>query len=402
MGRASQHRTLGVRTVWFGGRSRHTGSMRSRPRPAAVAIAAVVCLLGVVVAGCGDDEPDGIGTPTDRTTETTAPDAAEPDGTDPGGERPRTGGEDEASPGAARVIGRAAPDQGVPLSDGDFADPFVLDTGLVPIGFTSNTVKANVPVSRPGLLGGLELGEALPEVGSWSEAGFVWAPSVLRMSADRFVLYYTSRDRASGRQCIGAAVADNAIGPYTDPSAEPFICQRVLGGSIDASPATIDGVSYLLWKSDGNCCGMPTSIWIQQLGSDGTSLVGQPTPLVVNDQDWEGPLVEGPSMIKVGDTIHLFYSANTWDTGDYAIGHAVCATATGPCTKDPEPFLASGEEFSGPGGQEFFTDRAGSVWMVFHGWLPGQVGYAKGGTRRLFVEQVTFDASGRPTLTPGD
>ena len=46
----------------------------------------------------------------------------------------------------------------------------------------------------------------------------------------------------------------------------------------------------------------------------------------------------------------------------------------------------------------FYTDRAGRLWMTFHGWLPGEVGYAGGGSRRLFVEEVTFDRQGNPQL----
>lgn len=105
-------------------------------------------------------------------------------------------------------------------------------------------------------------------------------------------------------------------------------------------------------------------------------------------------------MIEVDGKIHLFYSANLWDTDRYAIGHAVCASPTGPCEKDRLPFLTSTDAYSGPGGQEFYTDRAGRLWMTFHGWLPGEVGYAGGGSRRLFVEEVTFDRQGDPQLAP--
>lgn len=287
--------------------------MAPRPaRRAALVGAALACtaLLGV---GCSDDTGTDRALTTTTARGTTGPSTtaasttaasttvADPDGTGAttgttgaeaaDGQRPRTEGAEAAgvAEGAgARVVGRLSPDGGVPLSDGDFADPFVLDTGLLPVGFASNTLAANVPVSRAGLRGEIQLGDALPEVGSWSREGLVWAPGVLEADRGRYVLYYTSLDTASGRQCIGAAVASDSLGPYVDTSNEPFICQRVLGGSIDASPATVDDTPYLLWKSDGNCCGLPTSIWSQQLGADGTSLVGQPAPLLVNDLGWRG------------------------------------------------------------------------------------------------------------------
>jgi GH43 family beta-xylosidase len=378
------------------------------PRPQLLATALVVVALAVVLPACGDDTPDELG---EETATTVTGDGEKGNGSDNGdgaeGEdddesaRPPTDGTD--TPGVeegagARVVSRLGPDGGVPLSDGDFADPFVLDTSVIPIGYTSNTREANVPVSRGGPRGEVQLGDALPEVGSWSEEGFVWAPSVLQVAEDRFVLYYTSRHAASGRQCIGVAVADDPVGPFVDDSDGPFICQLGQGGSIDASPYAVGETPYLVWKSDGNCCAQPTHIYAQQLGADGTSLVGQPAQLITNDLPWEGDVVEGPSMVDVDGTLHLFWSANAWDSADYAIGHAVCESPLGPCVKDPEPFVVSGEEYQGPGGQEFFTDRAGRRWMAFHAWLPGEVGYANGGSRRLFLEEITFDENGRPQL----
>ncbi len=212
----------------------------------------------------GSDDPAGddtSSTPTRPTPRTRAQRTAEgAAGSGEGTVRPPTLGAEAAgvvTGTAARVIDLLGPDGGVPLSDGDFADPFVLDTGLIPYGFTTNTTTANVPVSRPGLRGEVELGDALPEVGSWTEEGLVWAPGVLEVAPGEFVLYYTSQDLESGRQCIGVAVADDATGPYVDDHDEPFICQRELGGSIDASPvrerhpvAGVEGRRQLLWPAD--------------------------------------------------------------------------------------------------------------------------------------------------------
>lgn len=361
---------------------------------------ALAIAVGATLAACAETDPDDLGEETATTLEQ---DESPEEGTGDGeiGRRPPTDGTD--TPGVeegagARIVGRLGPEGGVPLSDGDFADPFVLDSAVVPIGFTSNTTRANVPVSTASPRGEIDLGDALPEVGSWSEKGFVWAPGVLEVADDRYVLYYTSRHSASGRQCIGVAVSQKPSGPYIDDRGEPFICQLVQGGSIDASPVVVGDTPYLLWKSDGNCCDQPTHVYAQQLGADGTTLVGDPVQLVTDDLPWEGDVVEGPSMVDLDGTLHLFWSANDWNSADYAIGHAICETPLGPCTKDPEPFVESGEEYLGPGGQEFFTDRAGRMWMAFHAWLPGEVGYEEGGTRRLFVEQVAFDESGRPQL----
>ena len=72
----------------------------------------------------------------------------------------------------------------------------------------------------------------------------------------------TTRHTASGRQCISVAVADHPAGPFVDASTEPLVCTLDLGGSIDPSTvADDDGSLWLLWKSDGNCCGIPTMIF---------------------------------------------------------------------------------------------------------------------------------------------
>jgi hypothetical protein len=65
----------------------------------------------------------------------------------------------------------------------------------------------------------------------------------------RYLLYFTARERASGRQCTGAAESGNPLGPFIDSSDAPLICQGALGGTIDASPfRDADGQLYLYYK----------------------------------------------------------------------------------------------------------------------------------------------------------
>jgi len=285
---------------------------------------------------------------------------------------------------------------GKPLFDADFADPFVLATGNVAYAYATNTDSANIPVMRTA--GGTEadyLGDALPDLPSWTTKGDVWAPAVWAISEDSYVMYYATRDTASGRQCISRATANSPAGPFTDDSDSAFVCPLDLGGAIDPA-VVVDGTdAYLIYKSDGNCCDIPTSIWSVPLSADGLSTTGNPSKLITNDQAWEKGVVEGPSMIKSDDKYLLFFSGNDWSTADYAVGYAVCASVTGPCTKsDDNPWLKSTDFAQGPGGQEFF-DAQGDVWMVYHGWLPGQVD-TPGGERRLYLDEVAV-ANYKPT-----
>ena len=80
-------------------------------------------------------------------------------------------------------------------------------------------------------------------------------------------------------------------------------------------------------------------------------------------------------MVLVDGRHHLFYSGNRWETSGYAVGHAVCASVTGPCRRTSEaPVLRSRSGEAGPGGQEVLrVDGHGPV-LVHHAWDPGAVG----------------------------
>ena len=197
----------------------------------------------------------------------------------------------------------------------------------------------------------------------------------------------------------------NPAGPFVDDSTSAFVCPVAQGGAIDPSVfIAADGSPWLLWKSDGDCCGLPTIIYSQQLAPDGLSVVGPANRLIGASQPWEGGLVEGPSMLESGGTFWLFYSANLWGTDHYGIGVAHCASVTGPCTKSLDhAWLSStesgGQSDPGPGGQEFFQ-VGGLIWMVHHGLAPGQSGNLA--QRRLYVDLLAFPNGQPPRTAQGD
>ena len=98
-------------------------------------------------------------------------------------------------------------------------------------------------------------------------------------------------------------------------------------------------------------------------------------------------------MVLDRGTYYLFYSANDWNSPNYAIGVATCTSVTGPCTKPRDKAWDSSSWLSkGPGGQEFFNSTGG-VWMVRHGWLPREAGKPDG-QRRLYLDLLEFGAAG--------
>lgn len=195
-------------------------------------------------------------------------------------------------------------------------------------------------------------------------------------------------------------------GPFVDRSDAPFIFQEERAGSIDPSPfVDSDGTAYLLWKSDDNAVGGTASLWGAPLERDGRSLAGPPVEVLRHDAEWEEPLIEGPSLVRLGSGRYvLLYSGGWWESDGYGVGFAWGDAPLGPFDKQTtgEAWLASTDDMAGPGGAEVFTDAAGQWRVAFHAWTPPDVGYERGGARSLWIEGLSFDEDGRPRLEPGN
>lgn len=308
-----------------------------------------------------------------------------------------------------------------PIYDGDFADPTALPAGNTLYFYASSSQPskydrgANVPVvalSRGDGFTGRFLGDVLPKLPSWTVPGYQWGPDVWARPDGKYVLYYSTpatvplgclgKPPAHGcvktvsgetnAECISRALATSPTGPFVDDSTSAFVCPLDEGGAIDPAVfVTSSGTPWLLWKSDGDCCNEPTSIYSQQLSSDGLATVGPPNRLIGATQPWEDHLVEAPTMIQDHDHFWLFYSGSLWGHKTYGIGIARCTSVVGPCTKPLDhAWVAShtdGVGDQGPGGEDFY--QTGSlVWMVHHGLAPGQTGNSA--QRRLYVDLIAF------------
>lgn len=282
------------------------------------------------------------------------------------------------------------PEPFVPVLQEDFADAFVLLHSGTFYAYATNAQRneANVQMASSTNLSdwalvrdGGKLHDAMPKLPAWAREGFTWAPEVLRTETG-FVLYFTAKERSSDLQCIGAAFATSPTGPFTSDATEPLICQRDLGGTIDAAPfRDTDGKLYLYYKNDGNNPQFrkPTDLTVQRLSADGMRLEGEAVALLRNDTKWEAHVIEAPTMVRTASGYAMFYSANHygWETDQrlspYAIGWAKCDGPMGPCkdaAQNPILYSYNNREagcLSGPGHQSIFNVGA-RQFISFHAW----------------------------------
>lgn len=289
-----------------------------------------------------------------------------------------------------------------PVTPGDFPDPFVLTTPSGYVAYGTNAAGANVQVrTSPDLSAWTVHADALPNLPSWADPGFTWSPSVL-VRGQAYALWYVVRHAASGRQVISVAHAPSPLGPFEDRSSGPAVAQLDLGGSIDPSPfVDEDGTAYLCWKADSNAIDRPSSLWVQPLRGDGAAVVGEATRLLVHDRRWERPLIEAPSMIAASGGYWLFYSGGWWESDRYGIGYATAPHPLGPWTKQTRrrPWAASSAQALGPGGAEVFRGRDGTLYLAYHAWSAGAVGYQANGARTLRIGELDLTGS-KPALAP--
>ncbi|WP_438309949.1 glycoside hydrolase family 43 protein [Streptomyces sp. HUAS TT3] len=292
----------------------------------------------------------------------------------------------------------AAPARAALVLDRDFPDPDVVKEGRTYHAYATNGGAANIQhATSTDLLHWTPVDtDPLPRPGDWAEPtrSLVWAPEVFA-NGRGFTMHYTARDRASGRQCIGVALSPSPDGPFRPAGPGPLVCPADQGGAIDAASFTEGGRRYLLWKNDGNCCGLPTRIHLQPVSWDGTRTTGDPVPLIGPDLPWEGQLVEAPTLVRRDGRYVLLYSADSYADHRYKTGYAVADSLTGPYVKAPEPLLSTdslGGAVRGPGGQDVVTGPDGTDRILFHGWSPD------GSDRRLLYSAGLDFTDGVPRV----
>jgi beta-xylosidase len=361
-------------------------------------ILVLVLVLVVAVGACADPAASGGGSPTAAGSPSSG--SASP--------APGSGGQPSAVASPTVPEGQFIN----PVIDRNFADPFVLEVDGTYYAYATGNLTFNIQVTTStDLVHWERVREALPRLPLWqpTSKGLTWAPEVAATDTG-YVMHYTGRDVQAGLQCLGVAVADDPAGPFVDESTEPLLCQHDLGGSIDSSPfLDADGTRYLLWKSDGNCCGIPVRMFISELRPDAMTLVGETTDLgLAVDAPWERNLIEAPTLLLRDGTYYLFFSANDYGSRNYAAGYATSSKVRGPYVDAEEnPILSTdiavgtAGQPAGPGHQSIIADGADDLWIVYHAWDSGLIGDSIGGRRSMWIDELVFE-DGRPVVKGPD
>ncbi len=282
-----------------------------------------------------------------------------------------------------------------PVLPGDRPDPTVIKiNGEYWATSTSNEWSPLFAILKSkDLLHWEQVGFAFPDgAPEWASNNF-WAPELSYDEAQQKVyLYYTGRDKKTGRLSCAAAVADSPMGPFKDLG--PLVAQEP--GSIDAfAMRDADGKLYLLWKEDGNSMGYPTIMWAQEISEDRTHLKGEMHELFYNDTPWEEGLVEGICVFRKHGYFYALYSAASCcdKNCNYKTGVARSKSLLGPWEKyDKNPILIDNADWRCPG-HGTVVEREGKEYYLYHAYNRAGSVYVG---REGILEELQWTADGWP------
>ena len=223
-----------------------------------------------------------------------------------------------------------------------------------------------------------------------SQTRWFWAPEVYHIHG-KFYMHYSANER------LYVAQSDSPLGPFVQLGGP--LLQNLLGDTycIDSTVfVDSDGTVWMFFvrNDDGNC------IWQVQLSDD--FLTPVPDTLrkcIAVSAPWENiwPRVnEGPSILLHQGTYYLTYSANSYESQDYAVGYATSPNVLGPWEKSSQnPILRRTEGLLGTGHHTFFIDRKGELRIAFHAHSSASAIHP----RAMYIGTMEFTHEGHLQLT---
>ena len=287
------------------------------------------------------------------------------------------------------------------VSQVPFADPYVLldgDTYYAYGTHSNNGIEYYTSTDlKNWTYGGLAL-----SMHNTNQTRWFWAPEVYRIG-DKYFMYYSANER------LYVAFASSPKGPFVQHGT--FMMGNTLGSSycIDSSVFFDDnGKAWMFFvrNNDGNC------IWQVQLEDDYVTPIPSTLKKCLNvTEAWENiwpRVVEGPNVVKLGGTYYLTYSANSYESQDYAVGYATATSLQGPWRKySGNPILRRYDGLVGTGHHSIFRDKEGKLRIVFHAHQSttaihprtmyiGTMELTSGGVLKMSDEELIRPLSDRP------
>lgn len=227
---------------------------------------------------------------------------------------------------------------------------------------------------------------ALSPKDSWGTKWY-WAPEVYYVkSKNKFYMFYSVDEH------ICVATSDSPEGPFVQDKKEPIWDEKSIDTSLFIDD---DGTPYLYFVrfTSGNV------IWVAEMKSDLKSIKKKTLKQCISAEDgWEtvrDRVAEGPSILKRNGMYYLIYSANHYQSQDYAVGYATATSPLGPWKKyTGNPILRRDQKVAsglfGTGHGAPFVCNDGSYKYIFHAhWSESKVA-----PRTSFIADFTFADDG--------
>jgi len=234
-----------------------------------------------------------------------------------------------------------------------------------------------------------QVGSVLGQAPRWARGHF-WAPEIVA-DAGRYVVLY-SASRRGGKACIAAATARHPAGPWRDRGR--VLCRG--GGAIDPTLVRDErGGRWLVYKA----MGLGRGLLARRMS--GLRAVGRPVELLRPSEGWEGPVTEGPELVRRGDEWFLLYSGGGCCRipCTYGVGVARAPSLLGPWRKHPDgPLLRGGRGWRCTGHGSVVDAGGEGLVLAHHGYAVGDLEQRR---RRVLLSRVTWGEDGWPELDLG-
>lgn len=311
-----------------------------------------------------------------------------------------------------------------PVANG--ADPFVLyDDGIYYLYATNDGSNGYIAYTSTDLVNwhaeGYVLRKSDVQLNNANSYAGLWAPEVIK-DGDTYYMVYTAQGH------IGIATAESPLGPFKDKSGWLFTGCKTIDGHFFRDD---DGSIYLYfvstgeWKYNGYTAKNQNNIWGGKFDLDTCAFVEKPKLLI----EWERNgkvddklVVEGPEMLKRGDTYVLTYSSQGYGYTTYSVHYATSSSPLGTFEKpaDNTVLITADPSRSDPDNNLYGTAHHcfvegpdGRLMIVYHAHRSGKksplVQEQNAGAsneqlyveeRRICIDEAWFDENG--ILRAGD